>query len=373
MQTVRIAPEFWRGRRVFVTGHTGFIGGWLTLWLGSLGARVTGFSLEPPTEPNFFEAVGLDDGIDSLIDDIRDLRAISQAVTEADPEIVFHLAAQPLVRTAFHEPVHTFSTNVMGTVNLLEAVRRPAGIRAVVVFTTDKVYDNQEWVWGYRETDRLGGREAYGASKAASELVVDAYRESYLAGPDKAMGIATVRAGNVIGGGDWADERLIPDAIRAFTARQPLWVRNPDAVRPWQHVLDPVRGILLLAERLAAAPHDYTCPWNLGPAEDHAQPVAAIVDAMTRLWGDGARWATDQRRKPYEARMLALNSARAAAALGWRTRWDVETALGRTVEWYRAYFAGADMRAFSLTQIEAHDGGVAPAHTPRRTKTARKA
>ena len=232
MQTVGVAQQFWRGRRVFLTGHTGFIGGWLSLWLTRLGAQVTGYAIDPPTQPNFYDAARLGNRIPSIYGDVRDLAALSQAVSDAEPEIVFHLAAQPLVRTAFYEPVHTFATNAMGTVNLLEAVRRPETVRAVVVFTTDKVYDNREWVWGYRESDRLGGREAYGASKAAAELAVDAYRESYLTTREPPIGIATVRSGNVIGGGDWGDERLVPDAMRAFASGKDLWVRNPRCCAP---------------------------------------------------------------------------------------------------------------------------------------------
>lgn len=356
-----MSNEFWRGRRVFVTGHSGFIGGWLSLTLTRLGAKVTGFSLEPPTEPNFFGAVDLAELLEtSHFGDVRDLNAVSQAISDADPEIVFHLAAQPLVRTAYYEPVHTFATNVMGTVNVLEACRRPANIEAVIAFTTDKVYENQEWTWGYREDDRLGGREAYGASKAASEMVVDAYRKSYFEARTPPVGLATVRAGNVVGGGDWADARLVPDAVRAFSAGQPLWLRNPDAIRPWQHVLDPVRGLLTVAEHLADDPKHNSTAWNMGPPETEAYPVAEVVEEIKRMWGGGARWAHDKRTKPYEARLLGLNSMRALDSFGWRTAWDLTTTLARTVDWYRAYIEGADMRAISIAQIAEHDAAISP-------------
>jgi CDP-glucose 4,6-dehydratase len=360
MQAVGVKQQFWRGRRVFVTGHTGFIGGWLCLWLNRLGAQVTGYAIDPPTQPNFYDTTRLGNRIPSIYGDVRDLAALSQAVSDAEPEIVLHLAAQPLVRTAFYEPAHTFATNVMGTVNLLEAVRGPESVRAVVVFTTDKVYDNREWVWGYRETDRLGGREAYGASKAAAELVVDAYRESYLAARETPVGIATVRSGNVIGGGDWGDERLVPDAVRAFASGQKLWVRSPDAVRPWQHVIDPVRGLLVIAERLYADAQTHSTGWNLGPPEDSARPVADVVGALSHRWGSAASWEIDKRAKPYEARLLSLNSARAAEALGWRTAWDFDETIARTVEWYRAFYDGADVAALSDKQIAAHEAAVAP-------------
>lgn len=369
MQAVSVKQRFWRGRRVFVTGHTGFIGGWLCLWLNRLGAQVTGYAIDPPSQPSLYDATRLGNRIPSIYGDVRDLAALSQAVNDAEPEIVLHLAAQPLVRTAFYEPAHTFATNVMGTVNLLEAVRRPDSVRAVVVFTTDKVYDNQEWAWGYRENDRLGGREAYGASKAASEIAVDAYRESYLANRHAPVGVATVRSGNVIGGGDWADERLVPDAVRAFARNKTLWIRSPDAVRPWQHVLDPVRGLLVLAERLHADPVSFATAWNLGPSEESAKTVSEVIEALSRGWGAGAGWEVDQRSaKPYEARLLSLNSARAAEGLGWHAAWNFDEAVARTVEWYRAFYDGADVAALCEKQIAACEAGLAPKGGPVAAK-----
>ena len=362
MQAVGINPDFWHGRRVFVTGHTGFMGGWLCLWLTRLGARVAGYSLAPPTRPNLFAALDLADDMDSMIGDVRDLELLSAAVSDFDPEIVLHLAAQPLVGQARKRPVETFDVNVMGTVNVLQAMRRASSVRAAVIVTTDKVYDNREWPWGYRETDQIGGREAYGASKACAELAVDAFRQSYFmpatgdAGP--AVGIATARAGNIIGGGDWADDRLVPDAVRAFGANRPLVLRNPAALRPWQHVLDPLRGYLMLAERLHETPDSWQGAWNFGPAEGDATTVSMVADEMVRLWGGAARWEEENpdEPKPYEAGLLSLNGSKAAGALKWVPCWNITRALAATVEWYKAHLAQEDMRAFSLQQIAAVEG-----------------
>lgn len=370
MSAVGINDGFWRDRRVFVTGHTGFIGGWLGLWLARLGARVTGYALTPPTDPNLFTAVRLADDIDSRVADVRDAARLADAVAAARPEIVFHLAAQPLVRDAFADPVGTYATNVMGTAHLLEALRAADGVAAIVVMTTDKVYANQEWPWGYREIDRLGGREPYGTSKAAAELVVDAYRHSYFAVRPRPVGVVTVRAGNVVGGGDWARDRLVPDAMRAFAATAPLTLRNPLAVRPWQHVLEPVRGLLMLAERLAEDGARFDGAWNFGPAESDMWPVERVVAQLIRLWGRGARCEMARGAQPYEARLLAVNSAKASAELGWDPVWRVGEALDRTVEWYRAFHDGADMRALTLDQIERFAGDIG---APARPLPARRA
>ena len=348
-----MTPEFWRGRRVFVTGHSGFFGGWFCLWLARLGAQVTGYSLAPATRPNFFGAVDLGRDVCSITGDIRKLNMLRGAMQEADPEFVFHLAAQPLVRQAHAAPVDTFSTNVMGTVHVLQSMRSCENLRGAVIFTTDKVYRNAETGTGFLEDDRLGGREPYGASKACAEIVTDAYRHSYF---EAEFPIATVRAGNIIGGGDWSADRLVPDAIRAFSAGRPLVIRNPDAVRPWQHALDPARGLLLLTERLTADPSAPTA-WNMGPADQSAAPVGRLVDMLTGIWGNGAHWERDAADgAPYEARLLNLDSALAKANLGWQPAWSLERALNATVEWYRAFLAHKDVRALSLSQIEAMEG-----------------
>ena len=338
---------------MFVTGHTGFFGGWMTLWLSHLGADVTGYSLAPPTRPNFFDAVDLAKDIASITGDIRRLNVLSAAMRECDPEIVFHFAAQPLVREAFAAPVDTFSTNVMGTVNILQAMRGCENLTAAIVFTTDKVYQNAETETGYREEDRLGGREPYGASKACSEIVTEAYRQSYF---NDSVPIATVRAGNIIGGGDWSADRIVPDAVRAFGAGKALKIRNPGAIRPWQHALDPARGLLLLTEKLAT---DRSTPdrWNFGPSDNGAATVGTLISAMSDLWGNGASWVNESRADaPYEAKLLNLDSSLARARLGWQPTWSLERTLKATVEWYQAFLGKKDMRAFSLAQISVMEG-----------------
>lgn len=354
---VCIDASFWKDRRVFVTGHTGFKGGWLGLWLARLGARVTGYALQPPTDPSLYDDIGLNGELISTIADIRDGARLERALRDARPEIIFHLAAQPLVRRAYAEPVETFATNVMGTAHLLDCLRRLDGVVAAVVITSDKVYDNREWVWGYRETDRLGGHEPYGASKACAEIVVDSFRDAYFGQGAKRsrIGLATARAGNVIGGGDWAEDRLVPDAIRAFSAGETLRLRNPLAERPWQHVLEPLSGYLRLAERLAARPDDISGAWNFGPAGGDSRPVQWVADELVRLWGDGARWTLDNGANPHEARLLAVDSARAETALGWRAAWSAEQALARTVTWYKTHRTNRSpgaLRALCVDQIE---------------------
>lgn len=352
-QAIGVNPEFWRGRRVFVTGHSGFFGGWLCLWLSKLGADVTGFSLAPPTRPSLFEAIGLGNDLWSITGDVRKSNMLSAAMRECDPEFVFHLAAQPLVRQAHAAPVDTFSTNVMGTVNVLQAMRCCENIAAAIVFTTDKVYENLETGANFAEDDRLGGLEPYSASKACAELVTNAYRHSYFR---NATPIATVRAGNIIGGGDWSADRLLPDAVRAFAADKALRIRNPFAVRPWQHALDPARGLLMLAERLVKDP-EAPLAMNFGPPDESAVPVGQLVDKLTGLWGNGAAWISEaDENAPYEAQLLNLDSSLARDVLGWSTSWSLDRALKATIEWYQAFLARKDVRELSLSQIAAMEG-----------------
>lgn len=342
-----LTPDFWRGRSVFLTGHTGFKGGWLAVWLHMLGARVHGFALAPSTRPALFDVARIDELMVHRIGDIRDAADLQDAMTVAQPEIVFHLAAQPLVREGYREPVSTFATNVMGTVNLLEAARSLPSVRAVVVVTSDKCYLNREWLRSYGEEDALGGRDPYSASKACAEIATMAWRESFLSGQ---VAVATARAGNVIGGADWADDRLIPDALRAWEKNEPLRVRYPGAVRPWQHVLEPLHGYLLLAERLAAG--EASEAWNFGPDEADMVPVGELLDRLAACWGEGAAWHGDGGEHPHEAGLLRLDSAKARQRLGWQPRWRLDQALERVVAWHRGYLGGADMRRQCELDIE---------------------
>ena len=356
-----IDPQFWNGRRVLVTGHTGFKGGWLSLWLRRLGAEVTGFALDPTTDPSFFDLVGLDGQIASKIGDLRDQAAVTAVVAETSPEVVFHLAAQSLVFEARKDPVGSFATNVLGTVHLLEALRTAPGVKAVVAATTDKVYDNREWPWGYREIDPLGGDEPYGASKAASEFAIAAYQKCFFSDPaerTEAIGLASVRAGNIVGGGDWAPYRLVPDAIRAFSSSQPLELRQPGATRPWQHVLEPVKGYLMLAERLFESPLTWSEAWNFGPEPQDNRPVAWLADRLVELWNKSdatpVAWQPAADASPREARLLSVDNTKAKTMLGWQPSWDLEEALTQSLEWYLAWLRGEDMLSLSSGQIKAY-------------------
>ena len=347
--------SWWRGRRVLVTGHTGFVGGWLATWLEALGARVSGLALPPPTTPSFFASTGLERIFaKSVIADVNDAPAVARAVAETDPQVVFHLAAQPIVRDAFREPVRTFATNVMGTVHLLEACRLARSLERVVVYTTDKVYRNDQSGRAFVEGDSLGGNEPYSASKAGAEMAVAAYRDSYFRGAAGAPAVAVVRAGNIVGGGDWARDRLLPDAMRAFGERRPLVLRAPRSTRPWQHVLDAVRGTLVLAEREGERAPAGEIAWNLGPAAGAVHAVAEVADAAARTWGEGAAWREERDEEIPESRALVLSSVRAARELGWRCRWDLERAVTESVAWYRAAHDGRDLAALTRAQIDSH-------------------
>ncbi len=357
------SPSLWQGKRVFLTGHTGFKGGWLALWLTSLGATVRGYALDPCTQPNLLTIARIHSVIDDLRGDIRDAARLDRAMHDFAPEVVFHMAAQPLVRLSYADPIGTFETNVLGTARVLDAVRRTPSVRAVVSVTTDKCYDNKEWLWGYRETDALGGYDPYSSSKACAEIVSAAFRSSYfhpaqLNQPGgHTTGIATARAGNVIGGGDWSLDRLIPDLVAGFTRGEPVLIRSPHAIRPWQHVLEPLHGYLLLAEHLLTPGADATrfaTAFNFGPADDDARPVQWIVETMTRFWGGDASWTVDPAPQVHEAGYLKLDASRARAELAWQPRLRLETALEWLVNWYRAALAGDDMQAFTLAQINAY-------------------
>jgi CDP-glucose 4,6-dehydratase len=346
-----VDPGFWRDRRVLLSGHTGFKGAWLALWLQSLGARVTGFASGVPTEPSLYELARVGEGMQGIEGDVRDHRALAAAVAEGDPEVVIHMAAQSLVRPSFLEPRETYETNVMGTVNLLDAVRLGGdGVRAVVNVTSDKCYENREWEWGYREDEPMGGHDPYSSSKGAAELVTAAFRRSFFGAPDGPR-LASARAGNVIGGGDWGTDRLVPDIMRAALAGEEVRVRNPNSIRPWQHVLNPLSGYLVLAQALWDSP-EHACGWNFGPPQQDARPVGWIVERAGELWPDGLRSVLDEGPHPHEARYLKLDSSRARARLGWHPLLGLDEALEATVGWYRELRAGADMRAVTIGQIE---------------------
>jgi len=346
----------WRGRRVLVTGHTGFKGGWLSLWLQHLGAELSGCALPPETTPNLYEVARVADGMASVLGDVRDAGFVREVVAAHRPEVVFHLAAQARVLDGFRAPAETYMTNVMGTVNVLEAVRAVDSVRSVVVVTSDKCYENREWPWGYRERDALGGFDPYSSSKACAEVATAAWRSSFFA--EAASGgletaVASARAGNVVGGGDWSPDRLLPDLVRAAESGEAPGLRHPDAVRPWQHVLDPLNGYLVLAERLLANGRDFAEAWNFGPAEDGTLSVRDVAAKVIAAWEGTRPWVPTGGATPHEARTLRLDSSKARSRLGWRPRWPVEEGIDRAVAWYRAHLRGAEMRKHTLEQIEA--------------------
>lgn len=331
-----VSADFWKGKRVFLTGHTGFKGSWMALWLKKLGAEVTGFALAPDTEPSLYREIEKELGIKSIIGDICNFELLNKTMLEADPEIIFHMAAQPLVRYSYDHPLETFQTNIMGTANLLEAARKIKNLKSIVVITTDKVYENAEWAWSYRENDVLGGHDPYSSSKACAEIVTTAMRKSFFSKPES-PGVATVRAGNVIGGGDWALDRIVPDVMAAFQKQQTVKLRNPNAIRPWQHVLEPLGGYLTLAQKLFVAPSSFASAWNFGPFVDNAVTVADLVSLLSKKW-PGGKWEIDPGKHPHEAFYLKLDSSKAKHHLGWNSVLNIKRTTEMTVDWYRHFF-----------------------------------
>jgi len=340
--------RFWRDRLVLVTGHTGFKGGWLCSWLKLLGAKVTGYALAPSSTPDLFSVAKVGTGMTSVTGDIRDLASLKRAFATAQPEVVIHMAAQPLVRASYADPVETYSTNVLGTVNVLEAIRSTPSVRAVVNVTSDKCYDNREWVWGYRESDPMGGYDPYSSSKGCAELVTAAYRRSFH------LPLASARAGNVIGGGDWSVDRLVPDVLKSLQDELPIQIRNPSAIRPWQHVIEPLRGYLMLAQRVYEDPTRFAEGWNFGPRSDDCQPVSVVVSQLAAQWGGHVEWHSQAGDHPHEAGYLKLDSSKAFARLGWSPKTSLAEGLKMTIDWHRAWLAGEDMRLFTIRQIENH-------------------
>ena len=351
--------SFWAERKVLITGHTGFKGSWLSLWLQRLGADVVGYSLPPPTLPNLHDVARVSEGMASVLGDVRDLQHLQATLDDHCPEIVFHMAAQPLVRRSYQDPVDTYATNVMGTVNVLEAARRSRGVRVVICITSDKCYENREWLWGYRENDPMGGRDPYSSSKGCAELVISAYRHSFFRAEEyqhHQVAVASARAGNMIGGGDWAKDRLIPDAVAALMEHRPVSIRFPNAIRPWQHVLDPLHGYLILTEQLWAHGSEYAQAWNFGPRSEDARTVAWVVERLNDLWGEGAGYEIDPGQHPYESHYLKLDCSKAESLLPWSPKLRLSTALEWVVEWYQSYQRQEDVRRLTEAQIARYEG-----------------
>jgi CDP-glucose 4,6-dehydratase len=351
---VIINKEFWHNKKVLITGHTGFKGSWLSLWLQKMGAKVAGYSLSPPTKPSLFDIARVADNMTSIIGDIRDLEFLQSAISSQRPEIIIHMAAQSLVRYGYENPVETYSTNIMGTVNILEAVRQTKCAKVVLIVTSDKCYENKEWMWGYRENDPMGGYDPYSSSKGCAELITTAYHKSYFS--NNGIAIASVRAGNVIGGGDWSEDRLIPDMMKAYMEHRTVLIRNPQAIRPWQYVLDPLRGYLILAERLWSNGEEYTGGWNFGPLDGDAKPVSWIVNEVKRILGDDFSWKLDNRSEhPKEAHYLKLDCSKARNKLEWKPKLSIKEALTWTVEWYRNFLLNKDMRIYTELEISRYE------------------
>jgi CDP-glucose 4,6-dehydratase len=356
VESVDMNPDFWRGKKVFLTGHTGFKGGWMCLWLQSLGAEVIGYSLAPPTQPNLYDLADVEKGMESIRGDVLDLEHLRLAVREHRPEIVFHLAAQSLVRRSYDDPIGTYATNVLGTAHLLDAVRRVPSVRSIVVVTSDKCYENRGDQRAHRESDRLGGADPYSSSKAAAEIVTSAFRRSFFtsARDERGVGLASARAGNVIGGGDWGTDRLIPDVMRATIDGRNLLIRHPHAVRPWQHVLEPMSGYLTLAEKLWREPERFSESWNFGPSGSETLSVSALLECLRELWGPGLSWQFHDGAHPHEAHYLSLDCTKSRVELGWEPRWNLNSALEATVQWYKAYQSRQDVRLLVQEQIRSY-------------------
>jgi CDP-glucose 4,6-dehydratase len=348
-----VSPAFWKSKRVFITGHTGFKGSWLSLWLQDMGAVLKGFSLEPNTTPNLFTEAEVGLNMESEIGDIIDLKHITESMKSFNPEVLIHMAAQPLVRLSYKEPVLTYATNVMGTVNVLEAARKCKNLKAIVSVTTDKCYENKEWEWGYRENEPMGGHDPYSSSKGCAELVTAAYRKSFFNDTNSPF-LASARAGNVIGGGDWSDDRLIPDILKAFEKKEPVFIRNPKATRPWQHVLEPLSGYLMLAQNLYEDGRSYADGWNFGPKDEDCKSVSWILDKMATKWGPGASWELDKTNNPHEARYLKLDCSKAAMQLNWYPKWNLENTLESIINWHQGYISGKNSQQQCLQEIAAY-------------------
>ena len=348
-------PDFWSGKKVLITGHTGFKGSWLSLWLQKSNASVVGYALPPPTTPSLFEVARVAENMCSLEGDVRDLNLLQSVVSEHKPDIVIHMAAQALVRYSYESPVETYASNVMGTVNVLEAVRGYPGVRAVLNITSDKCYENREWVWGYRENDPMGGYDPYSSSKGCAELVTSAYRNSFFSNDDNDTVIASARAGNVIGGGDWASDRLIPDIMQAFMNNQAVAIRNPASIRPWQHVLEPLNGYLTLLEKMYESGKQFGEAWNFGPDDTDAKPVSWIVERLADTWGNNAKFEFGAENQVHEAQYLKLDCSKSNSLLDWKTKLQLSDALGWIVEWYLSYQRDQDMREYTENEITRYE------------------
>jgi CDP-glucose 4,6-dehydratase len=349
----KVDSSFWKGKKVFLTGHTGFKGSWLSLWLQNMGVLLKGYSLDVNTKPALFTQANVAAEMESEIGDIRNLEQLTESMVSFSPDILIHMAAQPLVRLSYQEPVDTYTTNVIGTVNVLEAARKCLGLKAIVSVTTDKCYENKEWDWGYRESEPMGGHDPYSSSKGCAELVTSAYRRSFF-NSDNTASLASARAGNVIGGGDWAEDRLIPDILRAFEKSEQVVIRNPLSTRPWQHVLEPLSGYLVLAQELYLNGDDFAEGWNFGPKDEECKPVNWILDQMVTHWGNNASWILDKNNNPHEAGFLKLDCSKAASRLKWKPKWNLNFTLKSIVEWHQIYSSGSDIKKQCLKEINTY-------------------